>query len=80
MNFDADDLDWAFGELLHLTWEAKCAGVLPHLYNPELFSACVRVINCQPFEVRAEVYRNWQRLEPTVVYLPWRRVALARAR
>ena len=31
MNFEADDLDWALGELLHLTWEAKCASVLPPL-------------------------------------------------
>lgn len=80
MNFEGDDLDWALGELLHMTWEAKCAGVLPHEFNAGLFSACLRVINSYPFEVRAFCHAIWQDMQPTVVYRPWRPRAYARTR
>ncbi len=80
MNFEADDLDWALGELLHLTWEAKCASVLPHLYKPQLFHACLRVINSHPFEVRKAAWDIWQAMKPTEVYEPRGRRANARAR
>lgn len=73
MNFEADDLDWALGELLHLTAVAKHAGVLPHLYNPSLFHSCLRVIYSQPFEVRKACWDTWQELQPTVVYCDWYR-------
>jgi len=39
--FEADDLDWAMGELLHMFWLAKRAGMQP----------CMQVIGCQPLEV-----------------------------
>jgi hypothetical protein len=81
MNFEADDLDWVLGELMHLTSQAKAAGVLPHLYNPTLFAACRRVINAQPFEVASHYHALWLEMEPTVVYLDWyRRRANARTR
>ena len=68
MNFEGDDLDWALGELMHLTSQAKSAGILPHLYNPALFAACRRVINAQPFEVSAPIHAIWLEMQPTVVY------------
>jgi hypothetical protein len=71
MNFEGDDLDWALGELMHLTSQAKSAGVLPHLYSPALFAACRRVINAQPFEVAAPIHAIWLEMQPTVVYFNW---------
>lgn len=51
-NFDGDDLDWVLGELFHMTKIACRKGVLPHEYDPALFTACMRVVNAQPLEVR----------------------------
>ena len=73
MNFEGDDVDWAFGELMHLTSQAKIAGVLPHLYNPALFAACRRIINAQSFEVAAPLHAIWLSMEPTVVFIGWYR-------
>jgi hypothetical protein len=80
MNFEADDLDWALGELLHLTWEAKCAGVLPHFEKPQLFHACLRVINSYPFEIRKAAWDLWQEMRPTEVNQSWGQRANARSR
>lgn len=71
MNFEGDDLDWALGELMHVTSRAKVAGVLPHLYDPALFAACRRVINAQPFEVAAPLHAMWFGMEPTVLFRNW---------
>lgn len=49
--FEADDLDWAMGELLHMFWLAKRARMQPHDFNPLLFFRCMQVIGCQPLEV-----------------------------
>lgn len=49
--FEADALDWALGELLHMVSEAKRAGMLPHEFNPLLSYRCVLVIGCQPRDV-----------------------------
>jgi hypothetical protein len=69
MDFEADDLDWALGELLHLTQQAKRCGMLVHKFNPELFSACMRCINNQPFAVRQRAIKPFHDLEPHKVYL-----------
>ena len=55
MIFYADDLDWALGELLALIWRGKSAGIPAHRLDPELFSACMRCINQQPFAIRYRV-------------------------
>jgi len=78
MNFEIDDLDWALGELLHMTWKAKCAGILPHLYDPVLFADCLRLIHHHPFVVQQYCNEIWQLLEPTNVFQPWRRRAYVR--
>ncbi len=69
MEFEADDLDWALGELLHLTQEAKRYGVLVHKFDPELFSQCMRCINMQPFVVRERAMRIFLDLAPTSVFV-----------
>jgi hypothetical protein len=68
MDFEIDDLDWALGELLHLTQQAKRCGMLVHKFNPELFSACMRCINNQPFEVRRAAHKIFTDLEPAKVF------------
>ncbi len=68
MNFDADDLDWALGVLLHLIWQAKMAGVLVHQYAPQQFFSCMQVINAQPFVVRQRVIEIIRGMEPTVLF------------
>ena len=52
MQFDADDFDWAYGELLHLFGQARHRCCLPHELNPALFHAAWSLLNAQPFEVR----------------------------
>lgn len=52
MRFDADDFDWAYGELLHLFAQAHRRYCLPHKLNPALFYEAWSVLNAQPFEVR----------------------------
>jgi hypothetical protein len=54
---DADDFDWAMGELLHLFDDAARRGVLPHLLNPAIFQPAWSVLNSQPFEVRQKAHR-----------------------
>ncbi len=51
MDFEADDLDWAMGELLHLFAHANRVGYYPHELKPALFYAAWSVLNAQPFEV-----------------------------
>ena len=55
MNFEADDLDWALGELLALIWRGKVAGIPAHELHPTLFHSYMRVVNAQPFAVRQKV-------------------------
>jgi hypothetical protein len=57
MMFEADDLDWAMGELAHLFSHANRVGILPHELNPDLFHGAWSVLNCQPFVV-AEYCRS----------------------
>jgi len=52
MLFDADDLDWAMGELLELFERAGRNGVYPHALDPALFHSAWSVLNAQPFETR----------------------------
>lgn len=54
---EAWESDWALGELLHLIAEGKRRGIMAHELDPKLFSACMRVINCEPFEVRQAMHR-----------------------
>lgn len=58
MQFDADDLDWAFGELLHLFSIACRTYRLPHEIDPALFHAAWSVLNAQPFEVRDKCHKR----------------------
>jgi hypothetical protein len=69
MNFEADDLDWALGELLHLTWQAKRCGMLVHKFNPEFFAACMRCINAQPFAIRERAFKAFLNLDPHKVFV-----------
>lgn len=57
MNFERDDFDWAYGELLELFERANREGVYPHELRPELFHSAWRVLNAQPFEVRTACFR-----------------------
>ena len=50
-DFNADDIDWALGELLHMIWQAKRVGMRPEDFNPLLFYRCMQVIGCQPLDV-----------------------------
>ena len=52
MQIEPDDLDWAYGELLHLFAMAGRNFNLPHQIDPELFHAAWAALNAQPFEVR----------------------------
>lgn len=54
MNFEADDLDWAMGELANLFAEANRTGIFPHRLNPELFFNGWTVLCIQPFQVRSD--------------------------
>ena len=58
MPFDADDLDWAMGELLHLFLMTSRQWTFPHLIAPGLFHDAWRVLNAQPFEVRNHCHRQ----------------------
>jgi hypothetical protein len=51
MKFEADDLDWAMGELAHLFMQANRTGIYPHELNPALFHSAWSVLCAQPFEV-----------------------------
>jgi hypothetical protein len=41
---------------------------LPHLYDPVLFSACLRLIHHYPFAVQEYCHAIWQTMEPTKVF------------
>ena len=69
MGFEIDDLDWALGELLHITHMAKRYGMLVHKFNPDLFSECMRCINNQPFAVREEAIKPFLSLKPHKVFV-----------
>ncbi len=64
MNFEADDFDWALGELLALIWRGKLAGIPAHLLEPQLFHVCMRIIGAQPFEARQWAHQVITGMEP----------------
>ena len=64
MIFENDDLDWAFGELLHLIWRSKFEGARVEKLYPQQFFACMQVINRQPFEVRSQVIKIIRETRP----------------
>ncbi len=64
MNFEADDLDWALGELLALIWRGKVAGIPAHELQPALFHSCMRVVNCQAFPFRQHVHQIITDMQP----------------
>ncbi|SNX60700.1 hypothetical protein SAMN06296273_2171 [Nitrosomonas ureae] len=51
MKFEADDLDWAMGELANLFAKANLTGKLPHELNTDLFYEAWTVLCFQPIEV-----------------------------
>lgn len=56
-HFEADDLDWALGELYRLTKVAAQQNRLPQEINPALFHACYAFITSCPTS-DAFWYRN----------------------
>lgn len=52
--FEADDLDWALGELLHLISESQRTAYRPEDYQPLLFYRCMHVLGRQPLDVRLD--------------------------
>jgi len=64
MNFEADDFDWALGELLALIWRGKVAGTPAHLLEPRLFHDCMYVIGAQPFDDRQWAHQVILGMEP----------------
>lgn len=51
MKFEADDLDWAMGELANLFAAANRLGTLPHQINPGLFYEAWTVLYFQSIDV-----------------------------
>ncbi len=72
MRFEADDLDWAYGELLHLFHLAGRCRSFPHLIDPALFHEAWAVLNAQPFEVRNHCQRRLMEIWHAPVDLPSR--------
>lgn len=64
MNFEADDFDWALGELLALIWRGKLLGIPAHKLDPPLFHWAMSVIGMQLFVVREWAYRVFMGMEP----------------
>lgn len=66
MRFEADNLDWAMGELLNLFAKANVTGVFPHLLAPKLFYDAWTVLDSQPFEIRFQCRQKllWMLTEP----------------
>lgn len=58
MRFDADDLDWAMGELFALFARASRYGVEPHRLDAALFHEAWTLLNEQPFPVRMALYEQ----------------------
>ena len=65
--FEADDIDWAMGELLHMIWVAKRAGVRAEKFNPLLFYRCMHVIGRQPLGARLKCIKIIRDAEPGFV-------------
>lgn len=65
--FEVDDIDWAMGELLHMIWVAKRAGVRAENFNPLLFYRCMHVIGRQPLGVRLKCIKIIRDAEPGFV-------------
>ncbi len=55
---EAWESDWALGELLRLIAEGKRRGIMAHELDPALFSACMRVIGSEPFELREYMWKT----------------------
>lgn len=70
-DFEGDDLDWAMGELLHLIWQAKRAGMLPHELNPLLSYRCMQVISCQPRATAELCVRIINATKPGAFWVGW---------
>lgn len=58
MRFEADDFDWAFGELLHLFSVACRTFRMPDEIDPALFHEAWTLLNAQPFEVRNKCHKQ----------------------
>jgi hypothetical protein len=58
MRSEADDFDWAFGELLHLFSVACRSYRMPHEIDPALFYEAWTLLNAQPFEVRDKCHKR----------------------
>jgi hypothetical protein len=54
--FEADDLDWALGELLELFERANRTGVYRNELGPEIFYDAWALLCEQPFEARQRWY------------------------
>ena len=67
--FDVDDLEWAMGELLHMIWQAKRAGMLPQEFNPLLSYRCMQVIECQPRVVAEYCVKVLNDTKPGVAWI-----------
>lgn len=57
INFEHDDLDWVFGELLELFNRAVLYWRYPHEMDPNLFHEAWSILNAQPFKVRNDCYQ-----------------------
>jgi hypothetical protein len=64
MNFEADDFEWALGELLALIWRGKVIGIPAHRLDPRLFHAAMRVVGAQPFPVRQWAHQVITGMQP----------------
>jgi hypothetical protein len=58
MRFEADDLDWAMGELFTLFARADRLGIDPHRLDPAVFHSAWSVLNAQPFPIRKQLYER----------------------
>lgn len=67
--FEGDDLDWAMGELLHMIWQAKRAGMLPQVFNPLLSYRCMLVISHQPRNVAERCIKIINDTKPGIVWI-----------
>lgn len=77
--FEADDLDWALGELYHLAKVAGQRGILPHEYDPALFHTCFSFITAQPLPIAIQLRSTLLDLTRFWYYRSHRRYAYAHA-
>lgn len=69
--FDADDHDWAIGELLALFARSARSGVPPHVSDPQLFSDGWRMLNAMSFEERMRWHKRLMAIfDPSVRRAP----------